>query len=94
MSFAVFNVSLTFCLTSALSFLFACAFGRHHFEIVSEQTGQCTRLHDIDYSKRAQSQLVAAVDLCDGHETELLLCYNRKCMNSIFLFFVSFRMLE
>lgn len=51
---------------------------RHHFEIVSEQTGQCTRLHDIESSKRSQSQLVTAVDLCDGHETELLLCYNRK----------------
>lgn len=51
---------------------------RHHFEIVCEQTSHCTRLHDIESSKRTQSQLVAAVDLCDGHETELLLCYNRK----------------
>lgn len=48
-----------------------------------EQTGQCTRLHDIESSKRSQSQLVTAVDLCDGHETELLLCYNRKYKNTL-----------
>lgn len=55
-----------------------CVGYKHHFEIVCEQTGQCTRLHDIETSKRSQSQLVAAMDLCDGQETELLLCYNRK----------------
>lgn len=51
---------------------------RYHYEIVCEQTGQSTRLHELENSKRSQSQLVAAVDLCDGQETELLLCYNRK----------------
>lgn len=46
--------------------------------MVSEQTGQSTRLHEIESSKRSQTQLIAALDLCDGQETELLLCYNRK----------------
>lgn len=46
--------------------------------MVSEQTGQSTRLHEIETSKRSQTQLIAALDLCDGQETELLLCYNRK----------------
>lgn len=54
------------------------SFCRYHYEIVCEQTGQSSRLHELESSKRAQSQLVAAVDLCDGQETELLLCYNRK----------------
>lgn len=64
---------------------FVCFIYRHHFEIVCEQSGHCTRLHDIESSKRSQSQLVTAVDLCDGHETELLLCYNRKSLSSFLL---------
>lgn len=56
---------------------------RYHFEVVCEQTGISTRLHDIESSKRSQTQLVAAIDLCDGHETELLLCYNRKPLTYI-----------
>lgn len=55
-----------------------CVGYKHHFEVVCEQSGQFTRLHDIETSKRSQAQLVAAMDLCDGQETELLLCYNRK----------------
>lgn len=35
-------------------------------------------LYEIENSKREQSQLVAAIDLCDGQDTELLLCYNRN----------------
>lgn len=50
---------------------------RHHYEIVCEHTGQTTRFYEIESSKRAQTQLIAALDLCDGQETELLLCYNR-----------------
>ncbi|XP_055295173.1 GTPase-activating Rap/Ran-GAP domain-like protein 3 isoform X2 [Sitodiplosis mosellana] len=65
--------------TSASTGLLMCVGYKHHFEVVCEQTGQCTRLHDIESSKRSQSQLVTAVDLCDGHETELLLCYNHTC---------------
>ncbi|XP_031635963.1 GTPase-activating Rap/Ran-GAP domain-like protein 3 isoform X2 [Contarinia nasturtii] len=65
--------------TSASTGLLMCVGYKHHFEIVCEQTGHCTRLHDIESSKRSQSQLVTAVDLCDGHETELLLCYNHTC---------------
>ncbi|XP_037029821.1 GTPase-activating Rap/Ran-GAP domain-like protein 3 isoform X2 [Bradysia coprophila] len=56
-----------------------CVGFKHHFEVVSEQTGQSTRLHEIETSKRSQTQLIAALDLCDGQETELLLCYNHTC---------------
>lgn len=51
---------------------------RHHFEIVCEQSGTCTKLHEVETAKRSQTQLITAVDLCDGQETELLLCYNRR----------------
>lgn len=61
---------------------------KHHFETVCEQSGQCVRLHDTEISKRVHSQLVAAVDLYDGQETELLLCYNRKYYQQTIAFFV------
>lgn len=50
---------------------------KHHYEMICEQSGQSVRLHEVETSKRSQAQLVAAVDLYDGQETELLLCYNR-----------------
>ena len=59
-------------------------FYRHHFDIVCAQTGQITKLHEIETTKRSQTQLVAALDLCDGQETELLLCYNRKRIHWLF----------
>lgn len=43
-----------------------------------DQTGTTTRLHEVEPAKRNQTQLTAAIELCDGLETELLLCYNRK----------------
>lgn len=55
-----------------------CVGYKHHFEIVSEQTGLSTKLHETDTGKRSQTHLVGALELCDGQETELLLCYNRK----------------
>lgn len=56
--------------------VFCCGF-KHHFEIVNESTGHSNRIHEIEASKRSQTQLVAALDLHDGQEKELLLCYNR-----------------
>lgn len=55
-----------------------CSGFKHHFEVLYETTGHSARIHEVDASKRSQTQLVAAVDLCDGQEKELLLCYNRK----------------
>lgn len=51
---------------------------KHHFEVVYETTGHTSRIHEVEASKRSQTQLVAVVDLCDGQEKELLLCYNRE----------------
>ncbi|XP_055707592.1 GTPase-activating Rap/Ran-GAP domain-like protein 3 isoform X2 [Phlebotomus papatasi] len=58
--------------------IICCGF-KHNFDVVCESTGQSFRLHEIEISKRSQTQLVAALDLYDGHETELLLCYNHTC---------------
>ncbi|XP_055677387.1 GTPase-activating Rap/Ran-GAP domain-like protein 3 isoform X3 [Lutzomyia longipalpis] len=58
--------------------IICCGF-KHNFDVVCESTGQSFRLHEIEMSKRSQTQLVAALDLYDGHETELLLCYNHTC---------------
>nr|XP_040223872.2 GTPase-activating Rap/Ran-GAP domain-like protein 3 isoform X2 [Anopheles coluzzii]XP_040223874.2 GTPase-activating Rap/Ran-GAP domain-like protein 3 isoform X2 [Anopheles coluzzii]XP_049461475.1 GTPase-activating Rap/Ran-GAP domain-like protein 3 isoform X2 [Anopheles coluzzii] len=59
--------------------LLICVGYRHHFEIVSELTGHGTKLHETDTTKRTQTHLVAALDLYDGQDTELLLCYNHTC---------------
>lgn len=74
-----------------------CVGYKHHFEIVSEHTGHSTRLHETDSCKKSQTHLVAALDLCDGQETELLLCYNRKfnfiCFEPFMLIFIKFQTL-
>ncbi|XP_055643647.1 GTPase-activating Rap/Ran-GAP domain-like protein 3 isoform X2 [Toxorhynchites rutilus septentrionalis] len=49
------------------------------FEIVSELTGHSTKLHEADSRKQTAIHLVAALDLYDGQDTELLLCYNHTC---------------
>ncbi|XP_050068200.1 GTPase-activating Rap/Ran-GAP domain-like protein 3 isoform X1 [Anopheles maculipalpis] len=59
--------------------LLICVGYRHHFEIVSELTGHATKLHETDTLKRTQTHLVAALDLYDGQDTEILLCYNHTC---------------
>ena len=65
--------------------LLICVGYRHHFEIVSELTGHGTKLHETDTTKRTQTHLVAALDLYDGQDTELLLCYNRKLKGAWFI---------
>lgn len=58
--------------------ILVCVGYRHHFEIVSENSGYCVKLHEADTSKKSQTHLITALDLYDGQDTELLLCYNRK----------------
>ena len=61
-----------------------CVGYKHHFEIVSEQAAHSTKLHETETTRRSQTHLVAALDLCDGQETELLLCYNREKLFNLF----------
>ncbi|XP_050051921.1 GTPase-activating Rap/Ran-GAP domain-like protein 3 isoform X1 [Dermacentor andersoni] len=50
-----------------------CVGYRHQFDLVSEKTGDATRLHTVDAAK---AHLVAALDIYEDDEAELLLCYN------------------
>ncbi|XP_052567253.1 GTPase-activating Rap/Ran-GAP domain-like protein 3 isoform X2 [Culex pipiens pallens] len=59
--------------------LLICVGFKHTFEVVSESTGHSTKLHEADTKKQAGIHLVAALDLYDGQDTELLLCYNHTC---------------
>ncbi|XP_068243929.1 GTPase-activating Rap/Ran-GAP domain-like protein 3 [Palaemon carinicauda] len=49
---------------------------KHQWDLVSERTGEVTRLHHIEASK---VNLVAALDIYEDDEAELLLCYNNTC---------------
>ncbi|KAJ9592123.1 hypothetical protein L9F63_001351, partial [Diploptera punctata] len=53
-----------------------CVGYRHQFDLVNERTGEVTRLHAVEGSR---AHLVAAVDLYEDEEPELLLCYNHTC---------------
>jgi hypothetical protein len=55
-----------------------CVGYRHQFDLVNERTGEVSRLHAVEGSR---AHLVAAVDLYEDEEPELLLCYNRKRAN-------------
>lgn len=52
-----------------------CVGYRHQFDLVNERTGEVSRLHAVEGSR---AHLVAAIDLYEDEEPELLLCYNRK----------------
>lgn len=52
-----------------------CVGYKHHWEIVSDRTNQIQRLYTVDGTK---VNLVAALDLYEDQEIELLLCYNRE----------------
>ncbi|XP_076663461.1 GTPase-activating Rap/Ran-GAP domain-like protein 3 isoform X2 [Andrena cerasifolii] len=52
-----------------------CCGVRHHFELISH-TGSTRTLHVEGTPK---PHLVAALDLCEDEEPELLLCYNNTC---------------
>lgn len=54
---------------------FICVGYRHQFDLVGERSGEVVKLHAVEGSR---SHLVAAVDLYEDEEPELLLCYNSK----------------
>lgn len=56
-----------------------CVGYRHQFDLVNERTGEVSRLHAVEGSR---AHLVAAIDLYEDEEPELLLCYNRKSLKS------------
>nr|XP_045581398.1 GTPase-activating Rap/Ran-GAP domain-like protein 3 [Procambarus clarkii] len=49
---------------------------KHQWDLVSERTGEVTKLHHVEASK---VNLVAALDIYEDDEAELLLCYNNTC---------------
>ncbi|XP_078475206.1 GTPase-activating Rap/Ran-GAP domain-like protein 3 [Lampetra planeri] len=53
-----------------------CVAYRHQFDLVSESTGECHRLHTVDASK---VNFVAAIDLYEDGEAGLLICFNYTC---------------
>ncbi|KAK7071986.1 GTPase-activating Rap/Ran-GAP domain-like protein 3 [Halocaridina rubra] len=50
---------------------------KHQWDLVSERTGEVSRLHHIEASK---VNLVAALDIYEDDEAELLLCHNKQLM--------------
>ncbi|XP_034235197.1 GTPase-activating Rap/Ran-GAP domain-like protein 3 isoform X2 [Thrips palmi] len=55
---------------------YICVGYRHQFDLVGERSGEVVKLHAVEGSR---SHLVAAVDLYEDEEPELLLCYNHTC---------------
>ncbi|XP_032089310.1 GTPase-activating Rap/Ran-GAP domain-like protein 3 [Thamnophis elegans] len=53
-----------------------CVAYRHQFDLVSESTGECYRMHNVDASR---VNFVAAIDVYEDGEAGLLLCYNYVC---------------
>ncbi|XP_022643618.1 GTPase-activating Rap/Ran-GAP domain-like protein 3 isoform X3 [Varroa destructor] len=51
-----------------------CVGYRHQFDLINEKTGEIVRLHNLDKVERLH--LVAALDIYEDDEAELLLCYN------------------
>ncbi|KFM72712.1 GTPase-activating Rap/Ran-GAP domain-like protein 3, partial [Stegodyphus mimosarum] len=50
-----------------------CVGYRHQFDLVNEKTGETQRLHVVEGNK---GHLIAAIDIYEDDEAELLLCYN------------------
>ncbi|CAH1967345.1 unnamed protein product [Acanthoscelides obtectus] len=55
---------------------YVCVGYKHHWDVVNGRTGQARHLHAVD---AARTRLVAAVDLYEDQEVQLLLCYNHTC---------------
>ncbi|VEN60453.1 unnamed protein product, partial [Callosobruchus maculatus] len=55
---------------------YVCVGYKHHWDVVNGRTGQAKHLHAVD---AARAKLVAAVDLYEDQEVQLLLCYNHTC---------------
>ncbi|RZF36202.1 hypothetical protein LSTR_LSTR008528 [Laodelphax striatellus] len=54
-----------------------CVGYRHQFDLINERTGEVSHLFSVQDGTKAH--LVAAVDLYEDEEPELLLCYNNTC---------------
>lgn len=52
-----------------------CSGYKHQWDLVNERTGELTKLHHVDSNK---VNLVAAIDIYEDDEAELLLCYNSE----------------
>ncbi|KAG8189266.1 hypothetical protein JTE90_019027 [Oedothorax gibbosus] len=50
-----------------------CVGYKHQFDLVNEKTGEAQRLHIVEGNK---GHLIAAIDVYEDDEAELLLCYN------------------
>ncbi|GFU79128.1 hypothetical protein TNCV_2136511 [Trichonephila clavipes] len=50
-----------------------CVGYRHQFDLVNEKTGESQKLHVVEGNK---GHLIAAIDIYEDDEAELLLCYN------------------
>ncbi|XP_054270708.1 GTPase-activating Rap/Ran-GAP domain-like protein 3 isoform X2 [Macrosteles quadrilineatus] len=64
-------------LTGATGDNVICVGYRSQFDIVNERTGEVSHLFSVQDSTRGH--LVAAIDLYEDEEPELLLCYNNTC---------------
>ncbi|XP_026479610.1 GTPase-activating Rap/Ran-GAP domain-like protein 3 [Ctenocephalides felis] len=54
-----------------------CVGYKNHFELVNESTGQTHKVHSVDTGNKVD--MVAALDLYEDQEVELLLCYDHTC---------------
>ena len=52
-----------------------CVGYRHQFDLIDERLGEVEHLYSVEGNK---VNLVAAVDVYEDEEPELLLCYNRE----------------
>ncbi|XP_031357939.1 GTPase-activating Rap/Ran-GAP domain-like protein 3 isoform X2 [Photinus pyralis] len=56
--------------------IYLCVGYKNHWDIVNGRTGIARHLHTVDSAK---AHLVAALDLYEDQEVQLLLCYNHTC---------------
>jgi hypothetical protein len=55
--------------------ILVCVGYKNHWDIVNGRSGYAQHLHTVESTK---AHLVAALDLYEDQEVQLLLCYNRK----------------
>lgn len=54
-----------------------CVGYRHQFDLINERNGETHKLYSVPDGCKAH--LIAAMDLYEDEEPELLLCYNSEC---------------
>lgn len=55
--------------------ILVCIGYKNHWDVVNGRTGYAQHLHTVEGAK---TRLVAALDLYEDQEVQLLLCYNRE----------------